>query len=360
MEERDRPRWLYPRRFDPRVAALVGLFLITLLAAFRVAKVIVLPLVLAFLLSFLLTPAVRGLRRLRLPRPVAAAFVLFGLLALLAYAGYRLSGPAGEWLQKAPRNVDRIEREIRELMGPVETVSEATESVERLTEMGDGQEKEPSVKIEQESLGQRLFKNARGAVTIFILTVILTFFLLAQGHRLVRKILRLLPKRRDKKKVLEISRCLQRDLSTYLGTITLINLGLGATIGLAMWGLGVPNPVLWGVMGTLLNFVPYLGAIVGIGVLAVVALITFDGLWNVLFPPLAYLLLTGVEGYFLTPMIVGRWLTQEPLVVLLSIVFWGWLWGATGAILAVPLLVCTKIFCENIAPLKPLGMLLGR
>lgn len=358
-EERDGPRWLVPRRFDPRAAALVGLFLLAVLVALRVARLVVLPLVFAFLLSFLLAPAVRGLWRLKVPRTAAAGLVVLGLLAVLALAAYRLSEPAGDWLQRAPRNVQRVEWEVRELLGPVEKVSEATESVERLTDVGDKKSKD-SVKLEQDSLGQRLFKNAREGVTVLSLTLIVAFFLLARGQRLLRKILRILPTIGEQKRVLAISRGLERDLSTYLGTITLINIGLGVAVGLAMWGLGVPNPALWGAMATLLNFVPYLGAVVGIAVVALVALLTFDGLWNVLLPPLAYFLLTSLEGYFLTPMIVGRWLTLEPLVVLLSIVFWGWLWGVTGAVLAVPLMVCIKIFCDNIEPLQPVGKLLSR
>lgn len=359
-EERDGPRWLVPRRFDPRVAALVGLFLLALLVALRVARLVVLPVVLAFMLSFLLTPLVRALERARVPRPAGAALVVLGLLALVSFAGHRLSGPAGDWLQRAPHNLQHIEWEIRELSGKVEQVSEATKSVEKLTEMGDEESQEPSVQLEQESLGQQLFTNARQVATVSLLTLIITFFLLVRAPRLVRKILEILPSLSGKKKVLAISRSLQRDLTTYLGTITLINVGLGVAIGLAMWGLGVPNPILWGAMATLLNFVPYFGGIVGIGVVTLVALLTFDGVWNVLLPPLTYLLLTGLEGNFVTPMILGRWLTLEPLIVLLSVIFWGWLWGVAGALLAVPLMVCIKIFCDNIDPLQSVGKLLAR
>jgi predicted PurR-regulated permease PerM len=126
-----------------------------------------------------------------------------------------------------------------------------------------------------------------------------------------------------------------------------------------MWALGMPNPMLWGVMATFLNFVPYLGAIAGIAVVALVALLTFDGLMPSLLPPLVYFLLTGIEGYFVTPMIVGRRLTLNPLAILVGLLFWGWLWGIPGALLAVPILASLKILCDHVDRLQPLGEMLG-
>jgi predicted PurR-regulated permease PerM len=123
--------------------------------------------------------------------------------------------------------------------------------------------------------------------------------------------------------------------------------------------LGLPNPMLWGVMATVLNFVPYLGAMVGIAVIAAVAALTFETPSEYFLPPLVYFLLTAIEGYFLTPIIVGRQLTLNPFVILLGLFLWGWMWGIPGAVLAVPMLASFKIVCDHIPPLTPVGEFLG-
>lgn len=342
-----------------RTVALVGLFLLAVFYTLKVARPVALPIVLALLVSLLLNPLVRVLSGLRLPRAVAAGLVVLGLLGLLGVAGYQVADPASDWMARAPGDMRRLEWELRQILTPVEKVSEATQSVERLTQMdGDG-ERSPEVRVEGQSLARKLFQNARQALTTLLLTVILSYFLLAMGETFLRKIVKVMPTLTDKRRAVEIARQLEGDLSAYLATITLINSCLGFAVGLAMWALGMPNPMLWGVMATFLNFIPYLGAIVGVAVVGLVAVLTFDGLVPSLLPPLSYLLLTGIEGYFLTPLIVGRRLTLNPLAILIGLLFWGWLWGIPGALLAVPLLASLKILCDHVDRLQPLGEMLG-
>ncbi len=185
--------------------------------------------------------------------------------------------------------------------------------------------------------------------------LVLLYFLLASGDLFLRKLIRVLTTLEDKKRAVEIARRLQEDISLYLLTITLINLGLGVAEGIAMHLLGMPNPLLWGVIAAILNFIPYLGAMVGMAVIAAVAALTFQTPGQILLPPLVYFLLTAAEGYLITPHIIGRRLTLNPVMILLGLIFWGWMWGIVGAIVAVPLLVSFKILCDHIPQLGTHG-----
>jgi predicted PurR-regulated permease PerM len=192
------------------------------------------------------------------------------------------------------------------------------------------------------------------------MTTILLYFMLASGDLVLRKTVRVLPRLQDKKRAVDIFRQAERDISTYLVTITLVNITLGAVTAAAMYLLGMPNPVLWGVLAAVLNYVPYLGPLTTFGVIALVSLLTFDQLSEAILPPLVFLGLTSLEGQVLTPLFLGRRLTLNPVAVFLALLIWGWLWGIPGILLAVPLLATFKIFCDNIEPLAPIGEFLDR
>lgn len=352
------PAALAPGRLAVLRGSLVGLFVLALLGALYVARAVVLPILLALLLSLLLAPVVRGLRRLRMPRWLASALVVAGLVAGVGGLIYYLATPAAKWMDKAPTSLTRVEAELRELLAPVEKVSRATEQVERMADVGGSPQRE--VQVASESLSGSLMDMTLAVVSAVAMMLVLLYFLLTSGDRLVRKVAGLVRSRDGKEQVVEIARTLEHSISTYLLTITLINLCLGAAVGAALWWLDMPNPVLWGAMACLLNFVPYLGAMVGVAVVAVVALLTFDGLGPALLPPVAYLALTSLEGSFITPTILGQRLTLNPLVIFVGIIFWGWMWGVVGALLAVPVLASFKIVCDHVDRLKPVGELLGR
>ena len=174
-----------------------------------------------------------------------------------------------------------------------------------------------------------------------------------------RKLIRVMPSLADKKRAVEIARQIETEISAYLSMITLINV----LLGLAVWGLmsliGIPNPLLWGVLATFTNYIPYLGAIVMILVLAMVGFITFDDIGQALLAPGAFIGLNILESYILTPLILGRRLTLNPVVIFLGLTFWGWLWGITGAVLAVPIMVVLKIFCDHSETLASVGEFMG-
>ena len=192
-----------------------------------------------------------------------------------------------------------------------------------------------------------------------VVMTILLYFLLASGDLFLRKVVTVLPRLEDKKRAVQMAHQIEENISIYLVSVTTINLGLGVLVGVAMWLLGMPTPWLWGAMAGLFNFVPYLGAIASATVIALVASASFDGIGQAILPPAVFFTMTSIEGNFVTPAILGRRLTLNPVVIFVSLIFWGWIWGVAGALLAVPILAVFKLFCDNIEPLSSIGEFLG-
>ncbi|HKI05190.1 MAG TPA: AI-2E family transporter [Thermoanaerobaculia bacterium] len=344
--------------FDVRSLALTGLFVLAAFYTLYLGRDFFLPIVLALLLSFLLSPLVRWLKKLHIPEGLGAALVVFGLLGALGLGIYQLSTPAYEWVRQAPQSLRKVERKLRDFKKPVQTMSKATAQVEKIAKVGSGREP-AKVAVATETLGERMFSRTTDLIASGVVMFILLYFLLAAGDMFLRKLIKVLPSLADKKRAVDIARQIETEISAYLATITLIN----AVLGVAVWGIlalvGIPNPVLWGVLAAVTNYIPYLGALVMIAVLAMVGFLTFDDLSRALVAPGAFIGLNLLESYLLTPMILGRRLTLNPVVIFLGLTFWGWLWGITGAVLAVPIMVVLKILCDHSEPLAPIGEFLG-
>lgn len=339
-------------------AAASGLILVVvLIAAAKFAQLFLLPLVLAVVLNFLLSPAVRTLSRWGIPTPAAAAVVMLALVAGGGFAVYTLSGPTAQWMERAPRTLRRAEIQLRGLQASVEKVKETAREVEEIAEGGEEGEQDVTVQDATftESLTSRAQAVAAGGAVLFFLL----FFLLASGDLFLRKLARVLPRFGHRRDAVDIVRSIESEVSTYLFTMSAINVGLGVAVGAAMWVLDMPNPVLWGCMAGVLNFVPYVGPVVGVLVTFLVGVVTFDTTARSMIPSLAYLVLNTVEGYLVTPHVMGRRLRLNPVALLVGIMFWGWLWGIPGALLAVPLVAITKIVSDHIELLSPLGEFLG-
>lgn len=347
------------KRASVRSWALTGLFILAVFYTLHFARGLIMPIVLAIILSFVLRPTVRALGRVKIKEPLGAALVLILLLGALGAAIYNLAAPAREWIEKGPQSIAAIEAKLRPIRRPVEEVKKATEKVEEMTR-GTDTRKTREVTVKGPTLTGTLFVNTQRLVVSGAGMFILLYFLLAAGDLFLAKIVRVLPRLEDKKRAVEVARAMEQEVSIYLFTVTYINVGLGVATAIVLYFLGMPNPVLWGIMVTVLNFVPYLGAMTSLIILSIVALLTFDNLAHALMVPISFSALTTLEGQFLSPLIIGRSLTLNPVVIFLSLLLWGWLWGIGGALLAVPILVTFKILCEHVEPLAPVGEFLAR
>jgi predicted PurR-regulated permease PerM len=352
-----------PPRLRVHSRTLTGLLVLALLYTFYFAKAVMIPIALALLLNLLLAPVVRGMKRyLRLPEALGAALVLLLGVALVGTTIYGLSGPAARWLDELPYAMFQVRDKVEALRQPVQDVQEAAQRVENLAqgEPKEGEEQPVPVAVQGPGLTGMFLGGAVSVVTGLVVMIALLYFLLASGDTLLRQAVSIAPRLSDKRRVVEIARETEDDISYYLLTISLINAGLGVAVGSAMYLLGMPNPILWGVLAGVFNFIPFLGAVVGIGVVALVALLTFDAVGQILLPPVTYLVLTSLEAQFVTPALLARRLTLNPVAVFLALIVWTWLWGVAGALLAVPLLATFKICCDHVEPLNPIGTMLGR
>ncbi len=342
---------------DLKTSGIVILALIAVFGVLYLGKQVFLPVVLAVILKLLLNPVVRWLGRLRLRPPLAAAVVLVGLLALLIGGGVRLSTPVQEWLTRAPKTLEQAGRRTRALLRPVEQVNRAAEQVHDATSpAADGAQE---VVIRGPRLGEQLFGTTTHLLVGVAETLLLLYFLLASGDLFLLKLIRVLPALGDKKKAVAIARETEASISAYLGTLFLLNLGLGVFVALAMWALGMPNPLLWGVAAALLEFVPYLGAMAMVVILTVVALVTFPDLGRALLVPASYAGINLVQSNVLSPMLLAQRLTLNPVALFAGLLFWYWIWGVAGAFLAVPMLAALKILCDHVERLAPVGEFLG-
>jgi len=208
-------------------------------------------------------------------------------------------------------------------------------------------------------ISQMLLGGATSFVSEAVVVIVLLYFLLASGDLFLRKLIKVLPTLKDKKRAVEIAREIENNVSTYLFTVTLINIAVGVAVGLGVWLLKMPNPILWGVLAYVLTYIPYLGSAVGIGVLSVAALLAFDDLGHALAVPAVYAVVSFLEGNFITPLVLGRRLTLNPVVIFLGLLFWFFLWGIPGALMAVPILAIFKIVCDHVDALAPIGEFLG-
>jgi predicted PurR-regulated permease PerM len=346
---------LLQRPFDVRSVALNGLFLLALFYTMYFLRSLLLPIVLALLLSYLLRPIVRGLALIKIPTHLGAALLLLSLVGGFFYGVSFLAAPAAGWLEKAPYSLHQLQQRLVPLKKPMERVAQASGAIENLTATSPPQKKTTTVEVKEHPLSDKLVGQTPEFLVSTLTMLILLYFLLAYDGVFLAKLIKLMPTLSDKKRAVSIAHEIGGQVSRYLFTITLINGGLGLAVGLAVGILGLPNPVMWGAMVAILNFIPYLGALTGIICMTLGAVLSFNSLSFALLFPAIYFVLASLEGNFITPMVMGRSLTLNPVLVLLSITFWGWMWGIVGVILAVPILAAFKIFCSHLKPLEPLA-----
>lgn len=318
----------------------------------QTARPVLLPMVLGLLLAMLTWPLVRLVMRARVPRAVSSAVVVLILLGCTLGAVYALSGPAADWVRRAPIVLQTMEYKLYPLKRPIEQIKEATEAVKDATSVDKAKDpSKDSVQVELTTPGivEKVLDAAPRALAQIGITVVALFFFLAWGEGFMQRAVGLFNDEALRGKANRVLRDVRHDVSRYLITITLINIALGAAVGVVLLLLDYPNPMLWGVIVGLLNFAPFIGALLTLLGLAIVGLVSFDTFTPVLTAVICVGLLTTIEGYFVTPAILGRRLSLDPLAILLSLVAWGWLWGPAGLLMAVPLLVCARMLWQNIS-----------
>jgi predicted PurR-regulated permease PerM len=355
---------------------LRALLLLASIYALWSASAFLIPVTVALLLFLVLWPVLRLLVRMRIPQSIASALIVAVLVSGFAAGFYTLSGPAAHWVSELPTIIDTVQLRLK---GPVTQMQAARDKVEEAiaSESGGPQEKraaKPAANKRTRPKENKSQPSPIGLVDIvtsvisslgsfggsLVIIFSMLYFMLANGDQYREKIVRVLPTLHDKKRALGIIRRIQQDLAHYLLLITIINLVLGCFIGLGLYLVDMPNPMLWGAMAAALNFVPYIGALLGQIIVGIVGLVAFPDPVDAWQPVAVYLALSVIEGQFVTPSILGRRLTINPLIVFLAVLFWGWIWGIVGALLAVPLLACFKTICDSVERLHPVGEFLER
>jgi predicted PurR-regulated permease PerM len=339
-------------------AVQVLLLLATVYTLFLAADFFI-PVTAAIILHMLLMPVVRMLARWRVPPPVSAALIVTAFVGLLGLGFFSVSGPIANWAARIPEITGELKYKLRELREPVARVQEASKQVEEATDVSQSDTDAPTVKLEVPGLLDRLFTSLQKIGIQLTTMVVLLYFMLAVGDLFAEKLVRAMPRLSDKKRALTIARQVEHDVSRYLATATLINIGFGAVVGLGLFAIGLPNALLWGLVAVALNFVPYFGAIVGMAVVFVVALLAYPTLPQALLAPAIYLAANILESQFITPSVLSRRLTINPVVLFLAVAFWGFIWGVPGALMAVPLLVALKALCDHVKRLGAVGEFLS-
>jgi predicted PurR-regulated permease PerM len=342
-----------PLPSDPKATFLGGLFVIALLATAYVASEIVLPFAFAIILKLLLQPALRILEQLHLPRLFAVLLLILALFGTIVGLGAAISGPAGTWAAKLPEGIPRLQERLSFMREPIDTLQRSLQQVEDFGEAVPSQNAAASAK--GQTLLTKLFTGTRNFASGFFTTVLFLFFLLMSGDIFLHRLVEILPRFRSKRQVVEISQQIENDISAYLVTVTIMSAAVGVATGLAMWFTGVGDPILWATVAFLLNYVPILGPAMGVVVFLLAGLLTQDTFWQALLPAGLYLGFHIIEGETVTPMLLARRFTLNPVLVIISLVFWFWMWGIPGTILAVPMLAITKIVCDRLRPLAAFG-----
>lgn len=329
-----------------------------------IARPFLMPVAFAWLARLALAPLITFAHRLRINVTLAAALIVVTLTGAGFYGLYRFSEPATEWAQRLPHDIRDIKelfrREFGDVDDPIKQVTEAGKAVQEITDGTPERDRPVKVAVVNETPAAQLLGGLWDFVANIVIIATLLFFLLAAEDRFLAKIVSVMPRLRDAKAAVTTVRNIERSVSRYLATVTAVNLVLGAIVGLICWGFDLPNPALWGVVAAIFNFVPYLGALAGVGIVAVVGVTSLDSLTDGLWPAILYAVVNGIEGMVVTPLVLGRRLALSSVFLFAWLLLMSWLWGIPGSLIAVPMLAVVKIICDSVPRLHHVGSFLGR
>ena len=347
------------RQFTNATTALVIIAVLAVRYSLYFARAFLIPIAFAVLLDFLLSPLVRLLKKARIPTAGGAAIVVLALVGSIAFGAYKLSGTAQRFLNDAPQSVAKAQAQIGKLLRPLAKVSENAEKVAEVAGSPAAGNKPAQVEVVGPSMASRLAGKTQRFIGALLQVLLLLFFLLAGGDLFLEKTISLLPAFSDKKKAVRIARDIESSVSTYL----LANLGLniveGIMVGVALWAIGLPNAMIWGIIVVAMEFIPYIGSIIMLALLSLASLAAFSDLPHILAVPAAYLLANFIQGTVVSTLVLGKRLALNSVALFVGLAFWFWIWGIPGAFIGVPLMAVFKICCDHIESLAPFGEFLG-
>ncbi len=324
------------------------------------ARPVILPIFLACVAGMTLKPLIRWSSVCHIPPGLSAALVLCLLVSGVVIGFLQLGRPTLTWMNEAPQHMTELRQRVQKIFPRMAGLSHAAAAVGSLGATEEEQKKAPTVELKTSRVPSNLINWTGTFLAGIGETIVLLYLLLASGDLFLQKLVHVMPTLGDKKRAVEMSREIQQNISNYLFSVSLINIGLGVVASGGFYFMGVPNAAMWGMLVAFVNFVPYFGPVAGIILLAALGLLTFDTLWQAVLPSAWYMLLHILEANFITPVLLGRRFTLNPVVIFVSLIFWTWLWGVPGALLSVPILVSVKVFCDRVPALSPVSEVLTR
>lgn len=348
---------------NPQLVAAICLTvmaIIALCAALWLAKAFLLPIAVALVFSVILGPICSRIEWFRIPRPVAAlmGLILAGGVAWLAFS--LIAEPASRWMENAPQTIQRAERQLRKLQEPLKPLTDISKEMQglQIVPAQSGQASR-TVVMQEPGFAQSLLASAQTLIAQTGFVFILCYFLLITREEFRIKFIAFQPTMKERVRAARVFRDAGRRVSGYLVTFSIINIFVGIATGLACWRLGLPEPLMWGGLASLFNFIPFLGPVITMALLGLAGLATFDTLLEASFPVLAFMGISFLEANLITPTIVGRRMTLNPLAIIITVSFWIWMWGPVGGVIGLPLLIMFKVVCDHTPPLRVVGALIG-
>ena len=345
--------------------AQIVLIVLGVVSALYFARPVLLPIFFACVAAMTLKPLIRWASYWHIPPGFSAGIVLLVLVAGVMMGFSQFDRPAMAWVNDAPQHMTELRQRVQKLFPPGARFNAAVAAVNNLgateAEKREQQKNAPTVQVKDNHGSASVINWTELFLVEVMETLVLLYLLLASGDLFLQKLVHVMPTLGNKKRAVEISHEIQQNISSYLLTVTLINLGLGVVVSGGLYFLHVPNAAMWGIFVAVLNFVPYFGPVAGIILLAAVGLLTFEATWwQALLPPAWYLLLHLLESNLVTPVLLGRRFTLNPVVIFVSLIFWTWLWGVPGALLSLPILVSIKVISDHVPALSPVSEVLSR
>ena len=322
------------------------------------AQDLLLPVLLGMFFALVGNPIIRFLQRLHVPRFVAALVLVVGGIAGAVALGNQLVVPASDWFRDVPKELRELTPKLRQLAKPVQDANLAAQNIARAA--GGESAKRVQVVRTQVDDPYKILTTTPRLLASILAVVLLTFFFMVYGEQLQRHAIALLPGRQKKKFTVEILHSIEREVSRYVLTISVINTLMGLLFAGILFALDVPLPeaLLWGTLVAILNFAPYVGPLIGMGLMLLVGFVSYKDPWMSVLPAAIYLVLHTLEGQIITPIILGKRMALSPLVLILALMLFGWLWGIIGLLLAVPLLVCVKLVLARVEGMEGWARLL--